>query len=145
LQHLDVAVVPVARREGAHVEHAEHLRLEQERHAQQRLQSLLAQDRVVDVRLVHVEDRHRPAIGGHPSGEAPGHGDAHVALDLLLDPLGGGRQQVAAVLLEQKDRGGVRVEQLGHAHEQLLEHLLEGEMGESRVRDALQGMEPLAD
>ena len=57
-------------------------------------------------------------------GEAAADGDADALLDLLLDALGGAGAQVLAVGLEQQDRGGVAVEDLAGAIQELGQQLV---------------------
>lgn len=45
--------------------------------------------------------------------------------------------------LQEQDRRGIRIQQFGHAAEQLTEHLLEREVGEGGVADTLEGVQPL--
>jgi hypothetical protein len=49
----------------------------------------------------------------------------------------------STVVLEPQYRRGVDRQQLGHPREQLGKHLLQREVGERRIGDALQGAQPL--
>ena len=123
--------------ERADVQHADHAPLDEQRHAQQRADALLAQDRVEDVRVVDVLDRHGSALGGDPPGEAAPDRDPHAGLDLLLDALRGLGHEVAGDLVEEQERGGVGPEDRGDALEQLLQQLVERERRECGIGDLL--------
>jgi hypothetical protein len=125
------------------VQDAHDLALEEQRYPEERLKPLLAQDRVVDVRLGEVQDSHRAARGGDAAGEAASDRDPDPALHLLLQSLRGARDERAVVVLEQEDRRGVDPEDPDDAREQLVEQALERQIGERRVRDALEIAEPL--
>ena len=90
--------------------------------------------------MLEVGDGDRAALGGDAAREAAAERDAHALLDLLLDALRGAR--VYGIALHQQDRHGVDVEGLRHAFEQLLQQLLLRQVGERRVRDPLQRLEP---
>ena len=134
LEQLGVGVGEFARRERADVQHADHGALDEQRDAEQRADAALAQDRVEDVGVVDVGD----VIGRRSAAIRPANPRAernpHALLDLLLDALGGGRDQLAPVLVEQQERGRVGVEDLGDALEQLLQQLVERQVGERRRR-----------
>jgi hypothetical protein len=144
LEQLLVLRGELAEGEGADVQYADHAALDQQRDAEQRLDALLAQDRVVDVGVVDVGDEDRPPVGRDAAGEAAPEGDRHALLDLLLDALGGARPQPLAVRLEQEDGGGVAVQRGGHALEQLRQQLILGQVGERGVGDPLERFEPQA-
>ena len=132
------------RLEAADVQDAEDPVLDQQGHPEQGADSLLAQDRVEDVRVVHVVDRDRPSLRRDAPGEAAAERDLHPALDLLLDPARGARPQHPRFLVQQQDRGRVGVEDLGDPDEQLGQQVLLGQAAQSGVRDALQRLEHLA-
>jgi hypothetical protein len=138
LQQLHVVVIERPLGEAPHVQDSHDGALDHERHAQQRLQPLLTQDRVVDFGLGDVQDPHRAARGGDPAGEAAADGDPDPSLDLLLEPLRRARDQRGVVVLEQQDRGGVDTEDPDHAREQLLEQVLERQVGERGIGDVLE-------
>ena len=90
--------------------------------AEQGFDALLAQDQVEDVGVVDVGDRDGAALGGDAAREAAAEGDAHALLDFLLDALGGtGVQRLA---LEQEDRDGVDLHDVGDPLQQLLQQVL---------------------
>ena len=141
LEQVAVGRGEVARREGADVEDADDAALDEERHAEEAADPLLAEQRVEDVAMVDVGDDDRTPLGRDAPREAAADGDPDALLDLLLDALGGSRAQHAAVLLEHEDGGGVGVEDLAHAVEQRAEQVLRGQVGERGVGDALDGLD----
>jgi hypothetical protein len=141
LQELRVGRRELARPQRADVEDADRLPADEQRHAQERLDPLLAQDRVEDVRVVDVAENDRALLGGHAAGEATPDGDADALLDLLLDADGRARDELVRLLVEQQHRAGVGVQQLAHAHEQRRQQLLEVEVREGRVGECLQPLQ----
>ena len=139
LEQVAVGGGELARRERADVQDAGDLALDQQRDAEQRADALLAQDRVVDVGVVDVLDDHGAALGGDAAGEAAAERDPHALLDLLLDALGRAGDELAGRLVEQQERRRVGAEDVGDPLQQLRQQLVEREMGERRVRDALHG------
>ncbi len=123
--------------ERAHVEHADHLALEEERDAEERADSLLPQDRVHHVGVVDVRDEDRPPLRGHAPREATPERNPHTGLDLLLQSLGHPGHQVPAV--QQQNGGGVGPEDRAHADEELAQQLLERQACERRIGN---GFEP---
>ena len=67
--------------------------------------------------------------------------DAHPALDLLLEALGGARHELLGVLVEEQDGGGVDAEDVLRADQQLVEQGLERELGERRIRQPVDVLE----
>ena len=141
LEQVALLVGEHARGEAADVQHADDAALHEQRDAEQRLDALLAQDRVEDVGVVDVGDGDRAALGGDAPGEAAADRDADALLDLLLDALGGARVQ--RVALQQQDRHRVDLQDLGDPAHQLLQEVLLGEEGERGVGDPLQRVEDL--
>ncbi len=107
LEQLDLVLLEGAVDERADVEHAAHLALDDERDAEHRLDPLLPQDRVEDVRVVDVVEDHRLLLGGDPAREAAADRDADALLDLLLDPERGARDELVRLLVEEEDRARV--------------------------------------
>src|ERR671910_449417 len=143
LKELDVLVVKRSRGQRAHVQHPDHASLHEQRHAEQRAEPLLAQDRVDDLELVDVEDANRPAGGGDAAGESAPHPGAHPPPDLLLEALRSPGDECCVVVLEQEDCRGVHCEDRHDAGEQLLEELLHRQVREGGIRDALEVTEPV--
>ena len=140
--HVVVGEVPFLER--AHVKHADHGALDDQRNAEQRLEALLAQQRVDDLGVFEVGDAHRLARAGDATREALAYGDAHPLHHLLLEALRGARHERAAVVLEQEDRRGVHVEDVDDSVEELVEEPVERKVRERGVRDALQVTELVA-
>ena len=65
-----------------------------QRRTEQRLDALLAQNRVEDARVVDVVDRDRPALRGDATGEPLADGDPRTDLDLLLEPFRRARDEL---------------------------------------------------
>jgi hypothetical protein len=120
------------------VDDAEHPPACEQRRAQQRLDALLAQDRIEDVGVIDVLDREGPPFGDDAAGETAADGDANAALDLLLDPARRARHKLVCLLVQEQDRAGIRREDLADPLEQLREQRVEREVRERSVGDALQ-------
>ena len=114
---------------------AEHAALGEQRHPDQRLEPLLAQDRVQDVGAADVVEHDRPLLGGDTAGEASSERDPDAALDLLLEALRRARHELSRLLVEQQDRHSVPLEDVADALEQLVEHRVERQVRERRVGD----------
>src|SRR3954467_9007034 len=80
----------------------------------------------------------RPS-GDPPAGEAAAGGDARSLLDLLLDPLGRPRHQLARLVVEEENGHGVRREDRLDPVEKRPEEVVEGEVGERRLAEGLEG------
>ena len=141
LQERRVGVGELARRERADVQDAEDGALDEQRHAEQRADALHPQDRVQDVGVVDVGDEDRPASGRDASREAPAERDAHAALDLLLETLGGACDELAGVVVEQQDGDGVDTEDVLRAGQQLVEQGLQGQLGQRGIRQPVDVLE----
>jgi hypothetical protein len=141
LEQVALLLGELARREAPDVQHPDDAAAHDERDAEQGLDALLAQDRVVDVGVLEVGDGDRATLRGDATGEAAAERDPHPLLDLLLDALGGARVQLVA--LEQQDRDGVDGQDVRDALQQLVEQVLLGQEGERGVGDALQRVEHL--
>ena len=138
LQQLDLVLVEGAEVERADVEDAAHLTLDDERDAEHRLDPLLPQDRVEDVRVVDVVEDHRPLLGGNPSREAAADRDADALLHLFLDPERRPRDELVRFLVEQENRARVDLEDLPRARRAAREQLVETQVCERGVGDGLQ-------
>ena len=123
LKKLDVVLRERPRLERADVQDAEGLAADEQRDAAQRLDSLLAQDRIEHVRVIDVVEDHGPSLGSDTAGKALSERDADAALDFLFDPHGGAGDQLAPLVVEQEDRAGVGVEELGRPLEQRAQEL----------------------
>jgi hypothetical protein len=143
LQELLVLVVEGPLLAGAHVQHAHHAALHQQRDAEHRVKPLLAQYRVHDVRFGQVQDADGASRRRDAAGEAASDRDAHAALDLLLEALGGASDQRRIVVFEQEDRGGVHAEDPDHALEELREQGLQRQIRQRGIGDALEITEPI--
>ena len=138
LEHGEIALAERPRMQRSDMEHADQVTLDDQRHAEQRADPLLAQDRIHDVGVVDVGDEDRHALGRDPSREPSSDRDPHALLDLFLDPVRGARDQLLRVLVEQQDRDRVDRQRVAHADQQLVEKLLEPQLGERRVGEGEQ-------
>jgi hypothetical protein len=120
------------------VDDAEDPALGDQRRAQQRPDTLVAEDRVEDVGVVDVLDHDGYAFRGDPACEAAADRNADALLDLLLEPLGGARDELRPLRVEEQHRAGVGPERVADARQQLGEQLVEREVCERRVRDRLE-------
>ena len=75
-----------------------------------------------------------------PANPLP-HGDADAPFHLLLDPLRGTGHELVASLVQQEDGRRVGVEDLAHPVEQLVQEIVDREVGEGGVADALDPLE----
>ena len=140
LEEVAVLVGEVAWGEAADVQDAEDGAFDDQGDAEQGLDALLAQDRVEDVGVVDVGDGDGAALGGDAAREAAAEGDAHALFDFLLDALGGAGVQRLA--LEQEDRDGVDLHDVGDPLQQLLQQVLLRQVGQRRIGHPLQRLQP---
>jgi molybdenum cofactor synthesis domain-containing protein len=136
-EKLRVLFVENAVGQRPYVDHAEDALAGDERRAEQRLDSLLAQDGVQHVGVVGVLDEHYAPLGCDPAGEALADGDPDSALDFLLDALGRPRNELVGFLVKQEDRARVGLERVTDAFEQRVEHVVEGKVSEGDVGHGL--------
>ena len=138
LQEVAVLGREVAGGERPDVQDADDASADEQWDAEEAADPLLAEDRVEDVGVVDVGDDDRAPLGGHAAGEAAADGDADALLDLLLDPLRrAGAQHLVVIVVDEEERRRVAVEELGDAFEQLGEEVVQREVGERGLRDAL--------
>src|SRR5690348_11171742 len=88
-----------------------------ERHAEHRLDPLLAEDRVPDRVDVDV-DRARPTLCRNPPREPFAERDADTLLDLLLDPERRARDELVRPLVEEEHGARVGTEDLADARQE---------------------------
>ena len=91
--------------------------------------------------MVDVGDVDRPAARGDAAREAPSDRDPHAALDLLLEALGGARDELLGVVVEEQDGGRVDAQDVLGARQQLVEQRLESQLGEGRVGEPVDVLE----
>ena len=137
LEQVHVPVGELAGRERADVDDPDHVAVDEQRHAQERLDALLAQDRVEDVAVVDVRDDHRPPLGRDLAREALADGDPDALLDLLLDPARRARDELVRRLVEQEEGARVAVERVADPVEQRLQQVAERQVRERRIGDGL--------
>ena len=83
--------------------------------------------------MVDVRDEDRHPVGGDPAGEALADRDPDALLHLLLDPFGGASDELLRRLIEQQDRNRVDLKRLLHPIQQLLQQLVQAELGQRRI------------
>jgi hypothetical protein len=144
LQQVHVALPELTLSEHPDVQDPDHLSLDDQRNAEQRPDVLLAHQGVDDGdrRVVEVRDHDRLPRGGDPAGESAANGKPEPSLDLLLEALGRPRRQRPPVVLDQQHRSRVRPEDVGDPLEQLSEEIVQVQVGERRLRDALNVLQP---
>ena len=143
LQQVDVVDGELARHERANVQHAHDLAAHEQRHAEQRLDPLLPQDRVHNVRVVDVVQDDGPSVRRDATGEAPAEWDANTLLDLFLDAAGRARDEISTILVEEQDRARVGVQHLARAIQKRIQQLLELEVAEGCVGQSLEAPKTL--
>lgn len=112
-----LAEFPAVKRADVH--HADHTTLDLQRHAEHRADPALAQERVDYFGAAEILDHDRAHLGGDLSGEPSRNGYLDALADLLLQTARSTRDEHLAVLVEQKDRGGVDAENAARSLEQL--------------------------
>ncbi len=125
LEQLGLLLGELTRRQGPDVDDADDAAADEQRRAQERLDSLLAEDRVEHIRVIDVFDDNRAPLGGDPPREAEPEGDARPALDGFLEPARSPRHELVGRFVEQKERCGVAPQRVADADEQLVEQLVE--------------------
>ena len=133
LQQRGVGTIEFTRHERTDMEHANQLTLDDQGDAEQRSDSLLAEDRVEDVRMVDVLDEDRDAFGGDPSGESFPDRDPDPLLDLLLDSLRCARDQLLGLFVVEEDRDRVDRQRAANPEQQLFQQILESELRQTGV------------
>ena len=137
-------VVEEVRHERPDVDDAKNIASRDERRAEQRLDALLAQDRVQHIGVVDVREHDRALLGGDAAGKAAADGNPHALLDLFLDPPRSAGNQLSALLVEEEDRARVGPQGASHPLDKLLQEVVEAQGRERRVRDGLQLRQSLA-
>ncbi len=144
LEQLGVVPRERARRQGADVQDADDVLADRERHAEQGLDPLLAQERVVHVGVIDVREADRPALCCDSAGEAPAERDPNALLDLFLDADGSTGEEVPPLGVDQEHRARVDAENRADPVEKLVQKRIELEMGEAGVHDRLHVLDPPA-
>jgi hypothetical protein len=143
LEQLRLLVAEHTRRQRTDVEHPDRLAARHQRHAEERLDPLLAQDRVEDVGMVDVGQEDRLPQRRDPPREALAERDPDALLHLLLDPDRGARDQLVGGPVEQQDRAGVDGEDVVRSLEQRRQELVQLQVRQRRVREELQAAKPI--
>jgi hypothetical protein len=117
----------------ADVQHPDHRAMDQQRHAQQRLDAFVQQNRVQHIAVIDVVQDDRLPPGGDTAGETPADRDPHALPDFLLQTAGRGGDELLPRAVQQQHRHGVGVQDLLHPHQQLGEKVVGGEVGKRRI------------
>lgn len=133
-----ILLVEGARSERSDVQHADQNSLHDQRHAEQRADARLAEDRIEDVGVIDIGDEDGHALLGDPAGEALADRDADSLLHLRLHALGGASHELVLLVVEQQDGDGVHGQRVLHPVEQLAEEVLQAELGQRGVAQAVQ-------
>ena len=144
LQQLDFVVREFPMVERADVQYADRFAADQQRHAEQRLDALLAEDRIEHLCVVDIVEHDGSALRRHAAGEAAAERDADAALHLLLDPDGRAGDKFVRVCVQQQHRARVNVEELARPQEERGEQLFKVEMRERGIRQCLEPAKALS-
>ena len=122
------------------VEDAQEPALDEERHAEQRFQPFLGQERVEQLGLADIGDEDRPALLGDPAREAAAEWNPNplARLDVLLEALGPARDELLSLLVQEERDRGVGAHDPADPLEQVLQEAVEVEMREGGLRDDLE-------
>ena len=122
------------------VEDAQEPALDEERHAEQRFQPFLGQERVEQLGLADIGDEDRPALLGDPAREAAAEWNPNplARLDVLLEALGPARDELLSLLVQEERDRGVGAHDPADPLEQVPQEAVEVEMREGGLRDDLE-------
>ena len=121
LQQLHVVLIEHPMHDRSHVQDTEQATAHEQRHAEHRLDALLAQDRVEHVGVIDVLEDHRTAVRRDAARETAADRDPNALLDLLLDPHRRPRDELVRLLVQQQDRARVDPENLASAKQECRE------------------------
>ena len=138
LQQLHIVLVEHPMHQHPHVENAEHAAGDEQRHAEHRLDPLLAQDRVEHVGVIDVVEDHRLPVRRDAAREATADRDPNTPLDLLLDPDRCPRDELVRLLVQQQDSARVDTEDLAGAKKERRQESVELQVRERRIRERLE-------
>ena len=99
-EQVDLLRPEIASGQRADVDHPEHPVVDDQRRAGERLDAAPPENRVDDVGTIEVLDHHRAPLGHDLAREAAPDWDPNAGLHLLLEPLGGARDELGLRLVE---------------------------------------------
>ncbi len=137
LQQLHIVLVEHPVHKRPNVENAEQAAADEQRHAEHRLDPLLAQNRVEHVRVIDVFEHHRMPVCGDAPRKSTAHRNPNPSLDLLLDPHCCARDELVRLLVQQQDSARVDSENLAGANKERREENVELQVRERRIRERL--------
>jgi anti-anti-sigma factor len=143
LQQLGVPRPEGAPAQRADVQYPDDAATDQQRHAEQGLDTPVDQERVPHRGVINCGEDDRLAELRDAAGEAGAERDPHALPDLFLDAARSGRHQLPGRAVEQQHGRGVRLEHLLHALDQGLEQRLLVESGQRGVRHRLDVAQPV--
>jgi hypothetical protein len=115
------------------VEHPDQVALDDQRHAEQRPDPLLAQDRIQNVGVIDIGDEDGDTLSGDPAGKPLPQRKLDALFDLLLDSFRGAGHQLVGLRVVEQDRNRVDAQRFTDPEQELVEQLLELELGKRRV------------
>ncbi len=143
LQHRDVNWPELARLQRPDMEHPDQIALDNQRHAKQRADPLFVQDRVQDVGVIDFRDEDRDTLGSDPAGKPLPDRDPDALLDFFLDPLGGPRDQLLTLHIEQEDRHSVHRQGAADADQQFVKELVQSELRQPGIAQPIERPRPI--
>jgi hypothetical protein len=144
LQQLHIIFIEQSGHKRSDVEDAERAPAGHQRHAEHRLDPLLAQQWIEDVGVIDVIEDHRFPLGSDPTGETTTDRDTNTTLDLFLDSDSSARNELVDILIDEQHGAGVRIEDVADPRKEHCEQLVKLEVRERRIRDRLHVLDPLA-
>ena len=88
--------------------------------------------------MIDIRNEDRDTLGGDAARKPLADRDRDTPLDLFLNPLRGPRHELLGLLVEQQDCGRVHRQSVANADQQLIEELLETELGQRGVAQPIE-------
>jgi hypothetical protein len=120
------------------VEDTEDLLVHDERYAEHRLDPLVQEDRIEQVRVVDAVEDDGAALRGDPTRKAASDRDTNGLLHFFLDSDGRSGHELPAIVVQEQHCAGVDAEDLFRSLEQGREQVVELEVGERGLGQSLQ-------
>jgi hypothetical protein len=137
LQQLHIVLIEHSVRKRPHVENAEQAVADEQRHAEHRLDPLLAQNRIGHVGVIDVREDDRLPVRCDAARETTTDPNPNLLLDLFLDPDRGPRDELVRLLVQQQDSTRVDTENLAGANKERREESVQLQMCERRISELL--------
>ena len=139
LEEAGVVGREAARGQTADVDDADAPAVQHERRAEEGAEPLGPEDRAHNLHGADVVDDHRDAPGRDGPRDPASKRDPHVELHFLLEAVGGAHGQLGSLFVQQEDDDRVGRQGLPNPSQELREQIVEAEVRERGVRDALHG------